>query len=298
MTKTIMILAIAAAFVAGSIATGTIAYAGDDDDELSQLLCDAGKVVTGLVFEDDDEITDILCAEINVSDADSDPSNEDQTLSGTGEVVLGTTAAGDGGGTVTCAAITGDASLCDGDDAVVDNDNDSSNELQTLTGTGSVDLSNGGSSVSCASITGGPGLCDGNDAVVDADSSTTNELQTLSGTGQVSLSNGGGSVSCSSITGGAGLCDGVDNAGITSFSLSQHFFADSVNGGTVTVNMGSSMADRFCALTKVQLRDVDGSTENASCEVITSGVNWFLIASSEPGDDSDAFCAARCVLFN
>ncbi len=33
MTKTIMILAIAAAFVAGSIGTGTIAYAGDDDGE-------------------------------------------------------------------------------------------------------------------------------------------------------------------------------------------------------------------------------------------------------------------------
>jgi len=32
MTKSIMILAIAAAFVAGSIATGTIAFAGEDDD--------------------------------------------------------------------------------------------------------------------------------------------------------------------------------------------------------------------------------------------------------------------------
>ena len=33
MTKTIMILAIAAAFVAGSIGTGTIAYAGDDGED-------------------------------------------------------------------------------------------------------------------------------------------------------------------------------------------------------------------------------------------------------------------------
>jgi len=60
MTKTIMILAIATAFVAGSIATGTIAFA-DDDDELSQLACEAGKAMTGILLEDDDEITDILC---------------------------------------------------------------------------------------------------------------------------------------------------------------------------------------------------------------------------------------------
>jgi len=41
-----MILAIAAAFVAGSIATGTIAYGGGDDDDggvLQTLLCPAGK---------------------------------------------------------------------------------------------------------------------------------------------------------------------------------------------------------------------------------------------------------------
>jgi len=212
--------------------------------------------------------------------------------------IIVTTEAGDGGGTVTCAAITGDTSLCDGDDAVVDNDNDSSNELESLSGSGQVSLSDGGGSVSCTSITGDASLCDGDDAVVDNDNDSSNELQILSGTGSVDLSNGGSSVSCASITGGAGLCDGVDNAGITSFSKSSTFFANSVNGGTVTVNMGSAMADRFCALTKVQLRDVDGSTENASCEVITSGVNWFLIASSEPGDDSDAFCGARCVLFN
>jgi len=61
MTKTIMILAIAVAFVAGSIGTGTVAFAGSDDDELSQLACEVGKAMTGILFEDDDEITDILC---------------------------------------------------------------------------------------------------------------------------------------------------------------------------------------------------------------------------------------------
>ncbi len=61
MTKTILILAIAAAFVAGSITTGTIAFADDDNDDLSQLACEAGKAMTGILFEDDDEITNILC---------------------------------------------------------------------------------------------------------------------------------------------------------------------------------------------------------------------------------------------
>ena len=55
-----MILAIATAFIAGSIATGTIAFA-DDEDELSELACEAGKAMTGILLEDDDEITDILC---------------------------------------------------------------------------------------------------------------------------------------------------------------------------------------------------------------------------------------------
>jgi len=103
MTKTIMILAIATAFVVGSVMTGTMAYAtGEKNGKPFEALWDA-----------------IHALETAVSpDGDTDPSNEDQTLSGTGEVVLGTTAAGDGGGTVTCADITGDASLCDGDDAV------------------------------------------------------------------------------------------------------------------------------------------------------------------------------------
>jgi len=148
MTKTILILAIATAFVVGSVMTGTMAYAtGDKNGKPFEALWDAIHALETAFSLDDD----------------ADSSNEDQSLSGTGEVVLSTTAAGDGGGTVTCASITGDASLCDGDDAVVDNDNDSSNELQILSGAGSVDLSNGGSSVSCASITGGAGLCDGVD---------------------------------------------------------------------------------------------------------------------------------------
>jgi len=59
--KGIWILAIAASFVAGSLVTGAIAFADDDDDDLSQLACEAGKVMTGILFEDDDEILDVIC---------------------------------------------------------------------------------------------------------------------------------------------------------------------------------------------------------------------------------------------
>ena len=82
---------------------------------------------------------------VNVNDADSDPANELQTLSQTGNNVTLSL----GGGTVT----------------VADNDNDSSNELQVLNQTGNnVTLSNGGGTVS----------------VDDGDSNSTNELQSLS----------------------------------------------------------------------------------------------------------------------
>jgi len=58
--KSIWVLAVVCAFVAGSLVTGVIAFA-DDDDDLSQLVCEAGKVMTGILFEDDDEILDVIC---------------------------------------------------------------------------------------------------------------------------------------------------------------------------------------------------------------------------------------------
>ena len=64
-----MILVIAAAFVAGSIGTGTIAFAGDDSDNgiLQTLLCPAGLALTGIVSgggDDDDDgggIIELIC---------------------------------------------------------------------------------------------------------------------------------------------------------------------------------------------------------------------------------------------
>jgi len=50
----------------------------------------------------------------------------------------------------------------------------------------------------------------------------------------------------------------------------------------------------FCALAKVQLRDVDTQTENTYCRVYISSTYWRLSAVAGTSD-SDAFCEARCV---
>jgi hypothetical protein len=55
----------------------------------------------------------------------------------------------------------------------------------------------------------------------------------------------------------------------------------------------------ICFLTRVQLRDVDGSGEDAMCRVyLDTSFNpdrWVLIADTETGDDADARCTMRCV---
>jgi len=87
MTNKIIIAGLVAiAFVAGSITTGTITFADDDDDELSELACEAGKVMTGILFEDDDEITDILCeAQGALGDSNSISLGENRITLGSSE---------------------------------------------------------------------------------------------------------------------------------------------------------------------------------------------------------------------
>jgi len=66
--KGIWILVVIASFVAGSITTGTIVFADDDDDnDLSSLLCPVGQAMTGILFEDDDEILDVICDTVGVN---------------------------------------------------------------------------------------------------------------------------------------------------------------------------------------------------------------------------------------
>jgi len=112
MTKQyIWALAIAGAFVAGTILASTMydntAFAihqpnhnppGDDDDMGWK------EAVADLQMQIDN---------VSVDDADSDPTNELQTISDDGGVTLS-----DGGGTVDCEDITGSEDLCDGVDDV------------------------------------------------------------------------------------------------------------------------------------------------------------------------------------
>ena len=58
--KSIWVLAIVASFILGTMVSGAVVFAGDDD-ELSSLRCQIGQVMTGILFEDDDEILDVIC---------------------------------------------------------------------------------------------------------------------------------------------------------------------------------------------------------------------------------------------
>jgi len=64
--KSIWVLVIVLAFVAGSFVTGAAVFA-DDDDELSSLLCPVGQAMTGILFEDDDGILDVICDTVGSS---------------------------------------------------------------------------------------------------------------------------------------------------------------------------------------------------------------------------------------
>jgi len=59
--KSNWVLAVVCAFIAGSLVTGAAVFADDDEDELSELACEVGRVMTGILFEDDDEIIDVIC---------------------------------------------------------------------------------------------------------------------------------------------------------------------------------------------------------------------------------------------
>jgi len=101
-------IAVAAAFVAGTMTTGGVVYASFDQcsNDPPQGVSDGRPFL---------EIWQAICdLETQVgNDNDTDPTNELQTISDSGGVTLS-----DGGGTVSCADITGDAGLCDGTDDV------------------------------------------------------------------------------------------------------------------------------------------------------------------------------------
>jgi hypothetical protein len=198
------------------------------------------------------DYVDTQLAALDVSDGDSDDTNEIQTISKSGSTV----SLSNGGGSFT--------------DAVDDADASTSNELQTLSQSGnSVTLSDGGGTISIAdgdsdntnefqtisksenTVTLSNGGGSFTDEVDDEDASPSNELQTLSQSGNsVTLSDGGGTIS---------VADGdSDNT--------NEFQTISKSGNTVTLsNGGGSFTDA--------VDDADASVTNEIQDlVITGGV--------------------------
>jgi hypothetical protein len=85
------------------------------------------------------------------------------------------------------------------------------------------------------------------------------------------------------------------------FNIVSHtaeYSAESFNG-TDQYAMVNDTGRNVCFLTRVGLRDVDGSSEDAICRVyLDTSFNpdrWVLIADTETGDDADARCTMRCI---
>jgi hypothetical protein len=84
-------------------------------------------------------------------------------------------------------------------------------------------------------------------------------------------------------------------------SVGDELIASSYNGNDTSDTWNyTGSGEYFCFLSFVQLRDVDGGSEDAYCRIapLTAGSSyWRLRAHSEFGDDSDAICRARCYAF-
>ncbi len=199
----------------------------------------------------------------NVDDADSDPTNELQTLSLTGS----TLSLSQGGGNInldafldntdnqTLSFTNGTLSISGGNSVVIpdnvdDADNDPTNELQTISKTGNVvTLSQGGGSFV--------------DAVDDADADPTNELQTISLAGNVlSLSQGGGSINLDVLADGDG---DPTNELLISAQLVGSTLQLTDAGGTKSVNLSSLINDADSDPTnELQFMSLSGNVINLS----------------------------------
>mgnify|MGYP002725570835 CR=1 FL=1 len=185
----------------------------------------AGRILTAT-----DSNGNAVWRDIDVNDDDSDPTNELQTLSQSGNNVT----LSDNGGTV----------------SVADNDDDSANELQSLSRTGTdVSLTNGGGTVS----------------VADNDNDPTNEIQTLSldnMTPTLSISNSN-SVDLTSVQDGIGTDDqNLEGASLTGTSLQ----IDIENGDSTTVDLESLVGtdDQTLSFDGTDLSIEDGNSVDLS----------------------------------
>ncbi|MGB1319193.1 MAG: hypothetical protein ACPG5W_13335, partial [Flavobacteriales bacterium] len=152
-----------------------------------------------------------------------------------------------------------------------DADGDASNELQTLSQTGTnVTLSNGGGTVS----------------VADNDNSTSNEIQTLSISGNdISLSNGGGTVSVANdgdwISSGNHLYNG--NSGAVGIGTTNPVDKFNVNGTSNSymrfthATSGSSSSDGFRVGLNGQLEAILVQKENKPMLFMTNGAEQMRI---------------------
>lgn len=230
MGKVITILAIVAAFVAGTIVAGTAVDAAQGDNQ-------------GKPFQ---ELLDQIQTEIVALELRSLP-----PLCIPGEI----------------AKWDGSAWNCAPDD-VDDADNDPTNELQTLSGVGSVDLSDSGGSVPCIDITGGAGLCDGVDDDTQYDGTDFATSGQSCDSGQVVVGiDANGNLICesagSSCLPSTEVCDGLDNDCDNSvdedFAVGDSCGLGACAGGTFVC---SGLSDAICSTDDQSTSEVCDGIDN------------------------------------
>ncbi len=71
------------------------------------------------------------------------------------------------------------------------------------------------------------------------------------------------------------------------------------SSGATDVSLGIHWTKGICFLTQIKFADIDAATEAAECRIFTDGSgNWRLQAYLEGTDDANAWCQARCLVWD
>jgi len=86
----------------------------------------------------------------------------------------------------------------------------------------------------------------------------------------------------------------VPNLHPTTYNAERYADSGNTSSGLSSAWMGGT-TNRFCALTRVRMRDIDSGNEYPVCEIRSESGSWRLRAERFNSTDADVFCSARCI---
>ncbi len=84
----------------------------------------------------------------------------------------------------------------------------------------------------------------------------------------------------------------------TNFIHRGAFTAEKHNSAGVHDVVMTAVSKSFCALTLVDMEDIDAFAERARCQVYSNGASWVLRAQLLQNNDADVICQARCFVWD